>query len=193
MAAVAASLKNSGDNGPRAHRPKVLHVVGARPNFMKIAPVMDALSRRPGVEQRLVHTGQHYDEKMAGIFFEELGLPRPDRDLEVGSGTQAEQTAAVMVGFESGARRGAARRGRRRRRRELDPRGDARGGEGGRFPSRTSRPGCAPSTCTMPEEINRMVTDRLASILLTPSRDARREPPRRKAFPRSGSASWATS
>src|SRR5512141_207795 len=86
---------------PRSEAPKVLHVVGARPNFMKIAPVMAALAARGnGIVQRLVHTGQHYDEKMARVFFEELGLPRPDRDLGVGSGSQAEQTAALLVGLE---------------------------------------------------------------------------------------------
>src|SRR5688572_14628621 len=79
--------------------PKIVHVVGARPNFMKIAPIMAALRSHP-VEQRLVHTGQHYDHAMAQVFFEQLGLPRPDRDLEVGSGSHAEQTAAVMVRFE---------------------------------------------------------------------------------------------
>ena len=80
--------------------PKIVHVVGARPNFMKIAPVIDALRAQPGIEQRLVHTGQHYDEQMSRVFFDELGLPRPDRDLGVGSGSHAEQTAAVMVRFE---------------------------------------------------------------------------------------------
>lgn len=150
---------------------KILHVVGARPNFMKIAPVMEALARRDGVTQRLVHTGQHYDAKMAGIFVEQLGLPRPDRDLEVGSGTQAEQTGAVMVKFEKvleeerpdvvvvvgdvnstlAATLVAAKAG---------------------VPVAHVEAGLRSFDLSMPEEINRMVTDRLAEILLTPSRDA---------------------
>ena len=77
--------------------PTIVHVVGARPNFMKIAPIISALRGHPAITQRLVHTGQHYDHKMARVFFDELGLPRPDRDLEVGSGSHAEQTGAVMV------------------------------------------------------------------------------------------------
>jgi UDP-N-acetylglucosamine 2-epimerase (non-hydrolysing) len=67
---------------------------------MKVATVMEALSGDTRIEQRLVHTGQHYDEQMAQVFFAQLGLPRPDVDLEVGSGSQAEQTGAVMVRLE---------------------------------------------------------------------------------------------
>jgi UDP-N-acetylglucosamine 2-epimerase (non-hydrolysing) len=78
----------------------ILHVVGARPNFMKIAPVLDACGRRPGLASTLVHTGQHYDEKMSRLFFEELGIPRPDVDLEVGSGSQAAQTALILQRIE---------------------------------------------------------------------------------------------
>lgn len=74
-------------------------VVGARPNFMKIAPVI-LQSRRQGLEHLVVHTGQHYDEIMSGIFFAELGMPRPDVYLGVGSGSHAEQTARVMTAFE---------------------------------------------------------------------------------------------
>jgi len=77
----------------------VAHVVGARPNFMKAAPVIAALATR-GVDQRVIHTGQHYDAKMSDIFFRELGLPEPDLNLGVGSGTQAGQTAALMVALE---------------------------------------------------------------------------------------------
>jgi UDP-N-acetylglucosamine 2-epimerase (non-hydrolysing) len=170
-----------------SHLPKVLHVVGARPNFMKIAPVMRALSGFAGVEQRLIHTGQHYDEKMARIFFEELGLPRPDRDLEVGSGSQAEQTGRVMVGLERvlaeerpglvvvvgdvnstlAATLVAAKAG---------------------IPVAHVEAGLRSFDLSMPEEINRMVTDRLSTHLFTPSRDAdenlRREgvPPERIHF-----------
>src|SRR5213593_3554800 len=77
----------------------VLHVVGARPNFVKAAPVFSALSRR-AARQTLVHTGQHYDGNMSDVFFEELALPRPDVNLEVGSGSHAMQTAGIMERFE---------------------------------------------------------------------------------------------
>ena len=79
-------------------------VAGARPNFMKIAPIIDAinLKKRQGIDInfRLVHTGQHYDKNLSDTFFEELNIPFPDVNLEVKSGTQAEQTAAIMIGFE---------------------------------------------------------------------------------------------
>lgn len=68
---------------------KIVHVVGARPNFMKVAPVMGALAECAGVSQVLVHTGQHYDANMSRVFFDELGLPTPDVNLEVGSGSHA--------------------------------------------------------------------------------------------------------
>ncbi|GAB3957741.1 hypothetical protein GCM10027614_73800 [Micromonospora vulcania] len=77
----------------------VLHVAGARPNFPKAAPVIRALERY-GVRQRLVHTGQHYDERLSEVFFRQLGLPEPDLNLGVGSGSHASQTAAVMTGLE---------------------------------------------------------------------------------------------
>jgi UDP-N-acetylglucosamine 2-epimerase (non-hydrolysing) len=79
---------------------QILSVVGARPNFMKIAPLLWEMKRRPGIEIYLVHTGQHYDERMSKLFFEELHIPRPDIDLEVGSATHAVQTAEVMKRFE---------------------------------------------------------------------------------------------
>ncbi|MBU0716678.1 MAG: UDP-N-acetylglucosamine 2-epimerase (non-hydrolyzing) [Planctomycetes bacterium] len=79
---------------------KVVCVCGARPNFMKIAPVTDELSRADGVETILVHTGQHYDERMSRLFFDELGIPKPDINLEVGSASHAVQTAEVMKRFE---------------------------------------------------------------------------------------------
>ena len=77
----------------------VLNVVGARPNFMKIAPVVEAM-REARLPQYLVHTGQHYDRKMSSLFFEELGIPVPDINLEVGSGSQAVQTAEILLRFE---------------------------------------------------------------------------------------------
>jgi UDP-N-acetylglucosamine 2-epimerase (non-hydrolysing) len=79
---------------------KVICVCGARPNFMKIAPLVDALSRTPEVTTLLVHTGQHYDERMSRLFFGELGIPKPDLNLEVGSCSHAVQTAEVMKRFE---------------------------------------------------------------------------------------------
>ena len=80
---------------------KIAGVVGARPNFMKIAPLMAELNRRSeDFEFTLVHTGQHYDRKMNDVFFSELGIPEPDFHLGIGSGTHAEQTAGVMVAFE---------------------------------------------------------------------------------------------
>lgn len=79
---------------------KLVVIAGARPNFMKVAPLMWEIQRRTGVEARLVHTGQHYDQRMSELFFEELGIPRPDINLEVGSGSHAVQTAEVMKRFE---------------------------------------------------------------------------------------------
>jgi UDP-N-acetylglucosamine 2-epimerase (non-hydrolysing) len=77
----------------------ITHVLGARPNFVKAAPVIRALAAL-GHAQRVVHTGQHYDERMSDVFFVQLGLPKPDVNLGVGSGTQATQTADVLVGME---------------------------------------------------------------------------------------------
>jgi UDP-N-acetylglucosamine 2-epimerase (non-hydrolysing) len=80
---------------------KVINVVGARPNFMKMAPIIEAMQKYPDrFQPLLVHTGQHYDERMSQSFFVDLGMPRPDLNLEVGSGSHAEQTARVMVEFE---------------------------------------------------------------------------------------------
>ena len=83
---------------------KIDLIAGARPNFMKIAPIIDAIkvaqSKGENIEYRLVHTGQHYDKNMSGSFFEQLGIPEPDVNLEVGSGTQAEQSASIMVRYE---------------------------------------------------------------------------------------------
>jgi UDP-N-acetylglucosamine 2-epimerase (non-hydrolysing) len=77
-------------------------VAGARPNFMKLAPLVRALARRPQqLSFRIVHTGQHYDREMSDVFFDELGIPKPDHHLGAGGGSHAEQTAKVMVGFEA--------------------------------------------------------------------------------------------
>jgi len=84
--------------------PKFTLVAGARPNFMKIAPIIHALQKakktNPSLQYRLVHTGQHYDKKMSGDFFDQLNIPKPDANLGGGGGTQAEQTASIMVAFE---------------------------------------------------------------------------------------------
>lgn len=79
---------------------KILCIVGARPNFMKIAPIMDAMRSCKNIAAKLIHTGQHYDVEMNRKFFDELEIPKPDRDLEVGSGTHAVQTAEIMKRFE---------------------------------------------------------------------------------------------
>jgi len=79
---------------------KIINIVGARPNFMKIAPIMAAYSRCRHIEPLLVHTGQHYDERMSDLFFRQLGIPEADINLGVGSGSHAAQTAAIMTAFE---------------------------------------------------------------------------------------------
>ena len=80
---------------------RIASMVGARPNFMKIAPIVHEIQRAPGIEHRLVHSGQHYDQQMSESFFEELHIPKPDVNLEVGSGSHAWQTAEVMKRFEA--------------------------------------------------------------------------------------------
>ena len=79
---------------------RILNIVGARPNFMKIAPLMRAYAAYPNIQPLLVHTGQHYDERMSDLFFRQLEIPEPDINLEVGSGSHAAQTAAIMTAFE---------------------------------------------------------------------------------------------
>lgn len=85
----------------KAPLPKILLVAGARPNFMKIAPIVRELNNRKDLfEYKVVHTGQHYDREMSDVFFQELDIPSPDYTLQVGSGTHAEQTAKIMTRFE---------------------------------------------------------------------------------------------
>lgn len=79
---------------------KIMHIVGARPNFMKIAPIMDVCAKCDEIESVLVHTGQHYDDKMSDLFFRQLNIPEPDVNLEVGSASHAVQTAEIMKAFE---------------------------------------------------------------------------------------------
>jgi UDP-N-acetylglucosamine 2-epimerase (non-hydrolysing) len=149
----------------------LLHVVGARPNFMKAAPVIRAGAHHAGLRQFLVHTGQHYDAAMSDRFFEELGLPAPDVNLGVGSGTHAAQTARIMLAFEPvlddllpdwvvvygdvnstvACALVASKKGIRVAHVEAGLRSRDR---------------------TMPEEINRLLTDQLSDLCLTPSRDA---------------------
>ena len=79
---------------------KILNVVGARPNMMKIGPLVAAMNRHPRLEQMLLHTGQHYDAALSQVFFDELGIPEPDVFLGVGSGSHAQQTAKIMLAVE---------------------------------------------------------------------------------------------
>src|SRR5215204_1303579 len=167
---------------------KVLNIVGARPNFMKIAPIVREMKRRAAeFSPLIVHTGQHYDEAMSDSFFRDLGIPEPDFHLEVGSHSHAVQTAAIMERFEPvvveekpdwvlvvgdvnstiacalvcsklGVRVAHVEAGLRSRDR------------------------------TMPEEINRLLTDQISDLLLTPSEDGDRNllaegiPPERIRF-----------
>ena len=148
----------------------VLVVVGARPNLVKVAPVWHALAALR-IRQRLLHTGQHYDHALSGSFLEQLDLPEPDVALGIGSGTHAEQTAAALVGVERvllddehaavlvagdvnstlAAALAAAKVG---------------------VPVIHLEAGLRSGDWTMPEEINRVVCDRLSDLLLCPSRDA---------------------
>jgi UDP-N-acetylglucosamine 2-epimerase (non-hydrolysing) len=148
----------------------VLHVVGARPNFMKAAPVLHALSRRPGVRQTLVHTGQHYDSNMSDVFFTELGIPAPDVNLNVGSGSNAQQTAEIMSRFEPVILE--------RKPDVVLVYGDVNSTVAAALVASKLgicvghvEAGLRSFDWTMPEEINRVVTDRLANVLFTPSED----------------------
>jgi len=150
----------------------LIHLVAAaRPNFMKIAPLYHALKKEPWTEPIIVHTGQHYDLNMSDVFFQDLGLPKPDLHLGVGSGTHAQQTAQVMMAYEKALLKKppdlvvvvgdvnstlattltAVKLGVKVAHLEAGLRSFDR---------------------TMPEEINRLVTDCLADILWTPSPDA---------------------
>ncbi len=148
----------------------ILHVVGARPNFMKAAPVLRALAALKATKQTLVHTGQHYDANMSGVFFEQLGMPQPDINLEVGSGSHSRQTAEVLTRFEPVVR-------------EQRPDlvlvyGDVNSTVAAALvcaklliPLGHVEAGLRSRDRTMPEEINRIVTDQLADLLFTPSSD----------------------
>src|SRR3954462_3664251 len=153
---------------------RVINVVGARPNFMKVAPVVEAMGRRVGEFAPLVvHTGQHYDARMSDAFFEDLGLPEPDVYLGVGSGSHAQQTAAVMRLFEPVVLR--------ERPDWVLVVGDVNSTLAcalvcSKLSVRVAHveAGLRSRDRSMPEEINRLLTDQLADLLLTPSADADR-------------------
>jgi UDP-N-acetylglucosamine 2-epimerase (non-hydrolysing) len=149
---------------------KVLHIVGARPNFMKVAPIYKAIAQRGQLTQVLVHTGQHYDVKMSDVFFTDLGMPAPDVYLGIGSGSHAEQTARIMIELEKVFLREKPDL--------VSVVGDvnstlAAALVASKMGIRISHveAGLRSFDLTMPEEINRIVTDRLADLLLTPSPD----------------------
>jgi len=149
---------------------RLLHVVGARPNFPKLAPVHRA-GRAAGVEQLVVHTGQHYADSLSDAFFRDLGIPWPDFNLSVGSDTHAVQTARIMERIEPLLRK--------ERPDWVVVYGDvnstmAAAIVASKLGIRVAHveAGLRSFDRTMPEEINRLVTDRLANLLLTPSRDA---------------------
>src|SRR5580704_9657248 len=89
-----------GKTPPMTQRLKILNIVGARPNLPKIAPLIREMQRHPEIEPILVHTGQHYDEKLSDIFFRQMGIPAPHVNLEVGSGSHAMQTAEILMRIE---------------------------------------------------------------------------------------------
>lgn len=153
---------------------RVAHIVGARPNFMKAAPIVRSMaSGDSSIEQLLIHTGQHYDTEMSHVFFNDLGLPRPDINLGVGSGSHSQQTARVMLDLEPVLR-------------DYGPQwvlvyGDVNSTLAGALTAvklglRTAHveAGLRSFDRTMPEEHNRVLTDHLVDVLFTPSRDADR-------------------
>lgn len=148
---------------------KIVSVVGARPNFMKVAPFCRALKAYPDVKHVLVHTGQHYDVRMSEQFFKELDIPNPDINLEIGSGSHAEQVGRTMIAFEKVLR-------------EEKPDwvvvlGDVNATCACSITAKKEHVKCAhieaglrSRDMDMPEEVNRLVTDRLSDLLFTPDR-----------------------
>jgi UDP-N-acetylglucosamine 2-epimerase (non-hydrolysing) len=154
-----------------APRVTVLSVVGARPNFMKIAPIAHRLALRSQVRHVIVHTGQHYDQNMSKVFFDDLEIPAPEIHLGVGSGSHAQQTARVMMAFEAVLLREKPA--------IVVVVGDVNSTMAATLvaskldvPVAHVEAGLRSFDRTMPEEINRVVTDAVADLLLTPSRDA---------------------
>ncbi len=150
---------------------RVAAIVGARPNLMKMAPLMEELAARPGVSATLIHTGQHYDERMSGLFFEQLGMPRPHHHLGVGSGSHADQTARVMLALEPLLLR-------------IEPHvvlvvGDVNSTLAAalvaaklHLPVAHVEAGLRSFDRTMPEELNRILTDQLSDFLFATERSA---------------------
>ncbi len=143
---------------------KILSVVGARPNFMKVAPIHDELTKHDRFTSRIVHTGQHYDEEMSDIFFEQLGLPRPDQYLGVGSGDHADQTAEIMKAFKTVVETEAPDL--------VVVVGDVNStvacslvATKRQIPVAHVEAGLRSGDRSMPEEVNRIVTDRIADLL----------------------------
>jgi UDP-N-acetylglucosamine 2-epimerase (non-hydrolysing) len=150
---------------------QLLHVVGARPNLPKLAPVYRAAARRAGLTQIVVHTGQHYDDALSAALLRDLDLPEPDVNLGVGSASHAVQTARILERLEPIVTE--------RRPDWVVIYGDVNSTAAAAvvaaklgIPSAHVEAGLRSGDRTMPEEINRIVADRLASLLLTPSRDA---------------------
>jgi UDP-N-acetylglucosamine 2-epimerase (non-hydrolysing) len=163
--AVAPATASCGE------RDLVMHVVGARPNFVKMAPLIDALGRRNVGRQVVVHTGQHYDRRMSDEILEDLGFPPPDLSLGVGSGSHGEQTAKVLTAFE--------RVLLERRPALVVVAGDVNSTlacalAASKLGIRVAHleAGLRSGDWTMPEEINRVLTDRLSDLLLTHSPEA---------------------
>jgi UDP-N-acetylglucosamine 2-epimerase (non-hydrolysing) len=164
-------MPRSSLNSRAPKRRLVCHVVGARPNYMKVAPVYAELERRGVVEQRLIHTGQHYDNAVNDVFFAELPLPAPHLQLEVGSGSHGAQTARALERLEEAFQ-------------ELQPDlvvvpGDVNSTLAGalaatklQIPVCHLESGLRSFDWTMPEEHNRRLTDHLSTLLLTHSEDA---------------------
>ncbi len=148
---------------------KIISVVGARPNFMKVAPLCRALKAYPQVEHVLVHTGQHYDVRMSEQFFKELDIPNPDINLEIGSGTHAEQVGKTMIAIEKVVRAEKPD--------WVVVLGDVNATIACSITAKKEHVKCAhveaglrSRDMDMPEEINRLVTDRLSDLLFTPDR-----------------------
>jgi UDP-N-acetylglucosamine 2-epimerase (non-hydrolysing) len=149
---------------------RVIHMVGARPNFMKAAPVMRALGETGRADQVLVHSGQHYDFNMSEVFFQELGIPAPDVNLQVGSGTHAQQTAEIMKLFEPVVLQ--------KRPDLVLVYGDVNSTLAAALvcskllvPIGHVEAGLRSFDRTMPEEVNRILTDQVSDLLFTPSSD----------------------
>jgi UDP-N-acetylglucosamine 2-epimerase (non-hydrolysing) len=154
-----------------SHQPTVTAVVGTRPNFVKMAPVIQALLDGGRVAVRVLHTGQHYDQALSESFFEQLGMPAPDENLRAGSGSHGEQVARVLVGVESSLER--------QRSDALVVAGDVNSTlAAGLAAAKLGVPvvhiesGLRSGDWSMPEEVNRVLTDRLSDLLLCTSADA---------------------